>query len=251
MAVIGNIRDLSLVDLFQIVQLGRRTGVLTVDDDYGNWYRTYFDDGFVIYSDANRLYAPLGEDLVKSGIIGRAELERALAAYDGLGRDRPRFGTFLLHRGIIDRPTLVKFIQEKIKIKLFDMFLIEDGSFTYEVTPYRLDEDITVSISITELVMESTKRVDDLKRLRKKIPSLDLVVRKETRPWSELLRGNYEFSATEREILRLAGEGLTIRSIGDALHIDDHLHLLKIINGFLNLGLVHLGIPEPAAEPAS
>ncbi len=248
MAVIGNIRDLSLVDLFQIVQLGRRTAVLTVDDDYGNWYRTYFDDGFVVYADANRPYAPLGEDLVKQNVITRAELERALAAYESQGRERPRFGTFLLHRAVIDRPTLVRFIQDKIKIKLFDMFLIEDGSFTYEVTPYRLDEDITVSISITELVMESTKRVDDMKRLRKKIPSLDLVIRKETRPLVELLRGNYEFSDVEREVLRLAGEGYTIRRIADTLHIDDHLQLLKIVNGFLNLGLIHLGMPE--AVPA-
>lgn len=247
MAVIGNIRDLSLVDLFQIVQLGRRTAILTVDDDYGNWYRTYFEDGFVIYADSNRPYAPLGEALVKAGLLTRAELERALVAYERQGPERARFGTFLLHRGIIDRPTLVKFIQEKIKIKLYDMFLIEDGSFTYEVIPYRLDEDITVSISITELVMESTRRMDDLRRLRKKIPSLDLVVRKETRPLAELLRGNYEFNETEKEILRLAGEGLTIRRIGEMLHIDDHLYLMKIINGFLNLGLVHLGMPEGEA----
>jgi len=244
MAVIGNIRDLSLVDLFQIVQLGRRTGVLTVDDEYGNWYRTYFDDGFVIYADANRPYAPLGEDLVNAGILTRDGLERALNQYNALTREKPRFGTFLVYRGIIERETLVKFIQEKIKIKLFDMFLIEDGSFTYEIVPYRLDEDITVSISITELVMESTKRVDDYKRLRKKIPSLDLVVRKETRSFGELLRGTYEFSETEREVLRLAAEGRTIREIADTLHIDDKLSLLKVINGFLNLGLIRLGMPE-------
>lgn len=244
MAVIGNIRDLSLVDLFQIVQLGRRTGVLTVDDEYGNWYRTYFDDGFVIYADANRPYAPLGEDLVNAGVLGRDGLDRALNQYNSLTREKPRFGTFLVYRGIIEREMLVKFIQEKIKIKLFDMFLIEDGSFTYEIVPYRLDEDITVSISITELVMESTKRVDDYKRLRKKIPSLDLVVRKETRSFGELLRGTYEFSDTEREVLRLAAEGRTIREIADALHIDDKLSLLKVINGFLNLGLIRLGMPE-------
>ncbi len=247
MAVIGNIRDLTLIDLFQIVQLGRRTGVLTVDDDYGNWYRTYFEDGFVIYADSNRPYAPLGEDLVSAGVFTRRCLDDALAEYKSVGADRPRFGTFLLYRGDIDRATLVQFIQEKIKIKLFDMFLIEDGTFTYEITPYRLDEDITVSISITELVMESTKRVDDYKRLRERIPSLDLVVRRETRPLGELLRGTYEFSDTEKEVLRLAGDNLTIREIADALHIDDRLQLLKLINAFLNLGLVYLGIPAASA----
>lgn len=248
MAVIGNIRDLTLVDLFQIVQLGRRTCVLTVDDEEGVWYRTYFDDGFVIYADSNKRYAPLGEDLVNAGVLSRTELESALAEYGGLGGDRPRFGTFLLHRGIIDRETLVEFIQRKIKIKLFDMFLIEEGTFTYELTPYRLDEDITVSISVTELVMESTKRVDDYKRISKRIPSLDLVVRKETRPLAELLRGDYEFSGIEGEVLQLAEKGLTIRDMAERLNIDDQLRLLKVVNGFLNLGLVHLGMPEALVE---
>jgi hypothetical protein len=247
MAVIGNIRDLSLVDLFQIVQLGRRTGILTVDDEYGNWFRTYFDDGFVIYADANRPYTPLGEDLVAATVVSREEVDRALNQYQRLNRERPRFGTYLVYRGIINRETLVKFIQEKIKIKLFDMFLIEDGSFTYEITPYCLDEDITVSISITELVMESTKRVDDYKRLRKKIPSLELVVRKETRSLPELLRGNYEFNEMERGVLRLAADGRTIRELAEELHIDDRLSLLKVINGFLNLGLIRLGMPEARA----
>jgi hypothetical protein len=248
MAVIGNIRDLTLVDLFQIVQLGRRTCVLTVDDEHGVWYRTYFADGFVIYADSNKRYAPLGEDLVKAGAITRAELEAALAEYEALAADRPRFGTFLLYRGVIDREKLVEFIQRKIKMKLFDMFLIEDGTFTYELAPYRLDEDITVSISVTEIVMESTKRVDDYKRLAKRIPSVDLVVRKETRPWSELLRGDYEFSGVEKDALALAGKGLTIREMAENLNIDDELYLLKIVNGFLNLGLVRLGMPEPALE---
>jgi hypothetical protein len=239
MAVIGNIRDLTLVDLFQIVQLGRRTCVLTVDDEHGFWYRTYFADGFVIYADSNRRYAPLGEDLVNADAITRAQLKAALAEYEVLGADRPRFGTFLLHRGVIDREILVEFIQRKIKIKLFDMFLIEDGTFTYEVAPYRLDE---------EIVMESTKRVDDYKRLGKRIPSVDLVVRKETRPWAELLRGDYEFSGVEKDVLGLADKGLTIREMGKKLNIDDHLRLLKVVNGFLNLGLVRLGMPEPALD---
>jgi hypothetical protein len=248
MAVIGNIRDLTLVDLFQIVQLGRRTCVLTVDDEHGIWYRTYFADGFVIYADSNKRYAPLGEDLVNAGIVTRPRREAALVEYGALGADRPRFGTFLLHQGIIDRETLVDFIQKKIKIKLFDMFLIEEGTFTYELAPYRLDEDITVSISVTEIVMESTKRVDDYKRLGKRIPSVDLVVRKENKPWSELLRGDYEFSGVEKDVLGLADKGLTIREMANTLNIDDQLHLLKIVNGFLNLGLVRLGMPEPALE---
>ncbi|UCH77373.1 MAG: DUF4388 domain-containing protein [Candidatus Coatesbacteria bacterium] len=248
MAVIGNIRDLTLVDLFQIVQLGRRTCVLTVDDEYGVWYRTYFEEGFVVYADSNKRYAPLGEDLVHAGVIRRDQLQAALAEYAGLGGDRPRFGTFLLHRGTISRETLVEFIQRKIKIKLFDMFLIEEGTFTYELTPYRLDEDITVSISVTELVMESTKRVDDYKRLQRRIPSVDLIVRKETRPLAELLRGDYEFTELEQEILLLAEKGLTIREMAEELNIDDQLEVLKIVNGFLNLGLVHLGIPELVAE---
>ena len=248
MAVIGNIRDLTLVDLFQIIQLGRRTCVLTVDDENGLWYRTYFDDGFVIYADSNKRYAPLGEDLVHAGVLSREQLESALAEHTALGGDRPRFGTFLLHRGIIDRETLVEFIQRKIKIKLFDMFLIEEGTFTYELTPYRLDEDITVSISVTELVMESTKRVDDYKRISKRIPSVDLAVRKEIRPLAELLRGDYEFSGMENEVLNLSEKGLTIRDMASHLKIDDQLQLLKVVNGFLNLGLVRLGMPEVAVE---
>jgi len=248
MAVIGNVRDLTLVDLFQIVQLGRRTCILTVDDEFGVWYRTYFDDGFVIYADSSKKYAPLGEDLVNAGVITRQQLTRALHEYEESAPEKPRFGTFLLHRGVIGRETLVDFIQRKIKIKLFDMFLIEDGTFTYELTPYRLDEDITVSISVTELVMESTKRMDDYKRISRRIPSIDLVIHKEMRPLAELLRGDYEFSATEREILQLAEQGLTIREMAQRLNIDDQLYLLKIVNGFLNLGLVHLGMPEAAVE---
>mgnify|MGYP003505861274 CR=1 FL=1 len=82
MALEGTIRDFGLPDIFQLIGLQRKTGLLTLTNEKDDESVTVtFENGMVVMADssARRLEDRLGNVLVKQGKITSARLEEALA----------------------------------------------------------------------------------------------------------------------------------------------------------------------------
>src|SRR3954447_1868783 len=99
MALEGTLRDFSLADIFQLIGLQRKTGVLTLrgaDDTV----TVTFLDGKVVGADSlnRRLENPLGTALMRTGTLKQEQLNRALE----IQRETlQRLGFILTHYGII------------------------------------------------------------------------------------------------------------------------------------------------------
>ena len=82
MALEGTIRDFGLPDIFQLIGLQRKTGLLTLANEKDQESVTVtFENGMVVMADssARRLEDRLGNVLVKQGKVARERLDEALA----------------------------------------------------------------------------------------------------------------------------------------------------------------------------
>src|SRR3989442_5925081 len=79
MALEGTIKDFGLPDIFQLIGLQRKTGILTLNNEKDNVTVT-FENGMVVMADqaSKRLEDRLGSVLVKQGKLSKERLDEAL-----------------------------------------------------------------------------------------------------------------------------------------------------------------------------
>src|SRR5512133_1725294 len=98
MALRGNLKDFSLPDVFQLVQLSGKTGVLRIvgpETDGSIWFR----DGDVFFAQSNWRREQLGERLVDAQRITPAALARALELRVSEPEGGRRLGEILVNEG--------------------------------------------------------------------------------------------------------------------------------------------------------
>jgi hypothetical protein len=99
MALEGTLRDFSLADIFQLIGLQRKTGVLTLRSKDDTVTVTFLD-GKVDGADSlsHRLENRLGHVLIRSNLLTQDQLNRALEIQK---ETLQRLGFILTHYGII------------------------------------------------------------------------------------------------------------------------------------------------------
>jgi hypothetical protein len=178
MALEGTIRDFGLPDIFQLIGLQRKTGLLTLTNEKDQETVTVtFEGGMVVMADssARRLEDRLGNVLVKQGKISRERLEEAL----GVQRQTlQRLGHILANASAITTKDLRDALQVQISQIVFRVFRWRDGR--YQFTPAEsvdYDRENFVPMSTDFILMEGIRMVDEWPIIEKKIPSFDIVFR--------------------------------------------------------------------------
>src|SRR6201988_2288650 len=101
MAIEGPLRELGIHDVFQLLDLSRKTGLLRVTSELRHNAGTiYFEDGKIIFAEIRSNPHPLGALLLRTGKISEADLERARDMQQRQG-DKRRLGEILASLGVI------------------------------------------------------------------------------------------------------------------------------------------------------
>jgi hypothetical protein len=178
MALEGTIRDFGLPDIFQLIGLQRKTGLLTLTNDKDEESVTVtFENGMVVMADssARRLEDRLGNVLVKQGKVTRERLEEALSVQR---QTLQRLGHILASASTITTKDLRDALQVQISQIVFRVFRWRDGRYQFapaESVDY--DRENFVPMSTDFILMEGIRMVDEWPIIEKKIPSFDLVFR--------------------------------------------------------------------------
>lgn len=174
MALEGNLKDFSLSDMFRLLGSGRKSGVLYLErsDAHG---KVCFDKGRVFFASSNWNRESLGRRLVKSGVTSEKQLRQALGLQKIQKKEKAgrRLGQILVDEGYLDSKVLENFIQDQINDTLFDLFRWDDGQLRFEADEDCEDEDIGISVSIENIIMEASRRLEIWNKIREKIPSMD------------------------------------------------------------------------------
>jgi hypothetical protein len=158
MSLEGRLEDLSLPDIFQIVSLSKRSGVLVVIRKEGTG-RLVFNQGQVLYASSDNK-SRLGYTLVRKGIITNEDLGNALQTQKAKGFKKP-LGTILVEMDVVSPEVLENEIREHIVDVIHDLLKWERGSFHFELGTASEEDVILVSGLSTEFLLLEAARLQD------------------------------------------------------------------------------------------
>jgi len=249
-ALSGNLRDFSLPDVFQLVSFSRKTGTLAIDRGDAKGF-VYFRDGEVFFAISNWHREPMGRRLVASDKITDRQLTRALEIQSADPEHR-RLGQILVDEGFLAPKILETFVQEQIQDTIFDLFRWEEGDFDFKAGVIPTDEDIGLAVSVENIIMEGSRRLEEWNRIRKKIPGDDVIFRMATAPGE----GTFEISlrASEWKLLCLLDGRRTVADLSGLLDLSD-FEVSRVLYGMFSGGLLEradaAALEEAAAALAS
>ena len=177
MALEGTLKDFSLADIFQLIGLQRKTGVLTLRGKDDTVTVTFLD-GKVVGADSlnRRLENRLGSVLIKTGTLTQDQLNRALEIQK---ETLQRLGFILTHYGIISAQSLKDAIQLQITQIIYRLFRWKDGDYHFsQETTIEYDRDNVVPIAAESILMEGARMMDEWPIIEKRIRSYDMVFRR-------------------------------------------------------------------------
>src|SRR4029079_3595404 len=176
MALEGTIKDFGLPDIFQLIGLQRKTGLLTLKHDKENVTVT-FESGQVVMADSHskRLEDRLGNVLVKQGKLTKEKLDEALQTQKATLQ---RLGHILTTGNYITPKDLKDALQVQVSQIVFRVFRWRDGEYHFEPNEtVDFDRDNFTPMSADFILMEGIRMVDEWPIIEKKIPSMDIVFR--------------------------------------------------------------------------
>jgi hypothetical protein len=176
-ALEGPLKEFHIQDVFQLLDLGRKSGVLRVTSELRQTAASVsFDQGGVVAATLGKNPQRFGARLVRMSKISAKDLDRALAMQEK--GDSRRLGDILVAIGAISRRELDRQLKAQIEETILDLLGWTEGHFRFEegVMGEALVE-APVRIPTEGLLMESARRLDEWSRIEAKVPHLRVVPR--------------------------------------------------------------------------
>ncbi len=247
MAIEGPLRELGLHDVFQLLDLSRKTGVLRISSQLRNNDGTvYFDRGAVVYAEARSNPHRLGDVLLRAGKVTEADLDRARVQQDRDPRHR-RLGRILVDIGAIPERELERQVEFHIEETVFELMSWREGFFSFaEGALEGLPADVLVRIPVEKLLMEGARRIDEWSRIETHLPHLGVVPSLATPTEAGGSMSHLHLLPEEWLVLAQVDGQRDVRGIALSLARPE-FEIAKTLFGLVATGVLVLTDPAPAA----
>lgn len=216
MPLVGNLHDFALHDFLYLVAHGNKSGSLWLYSA-GDEARLYFEQGKLVSVLQPRRAERLGELLLRTGKISLPQLHQALETQKT--NRGTLLGTLLIEHGAISETELQASIQLFIERVVYDLIAWREGVFEWhaEQRP-ALDQILTpVPLTVESLVMEGVRRVDEMTRIRERIPSDEAIVR--LTPLAFTPQGEVNLTAAEWRVFARVNDQRSVAEIARLLNL--------------------------------
>lgn len=242
MPLIGELHDFALHDFLYLVARGLKTGSLVLrrpDTDA----RLFFEKGKLVSVVRPLQSERLGEMLIRIGKITQPQLDQALALQRA-GNLRP-IGEILVELGHITKEDWQSSVQMVIENTVYDLFTWHDGQFEFRAgePPPAQEIQTPVPIAVENLIMEGVRRVDELTRIKERIPSTDMLVCLTEHAADP--KGEVNLTAEEWRIFARVNNRTSIDALAERLN-QSLFQVSSVVFGLIVYGLVKV-VPDRAA----
>jgi CheY-like chemotaxis protein len=238
--VAGDLEVFGIANLLQMLSSAECHGFLTIakGDDRKV---IQFSPGGIHLVRGVRHTNPLGEILIRNGTLTRDRLGKLLEEQQKTGT---RLGDLVVAAGILSSESLVAALREQVAEEIYDLFTWSDSTFEFVESladPSTEDQgplaDVALDANVMSIMIEASRRMDELERIRAVIPDNRLVPQQVQLPVTiddlELDRHAVE------EILPLADGVRSIdRIIEESLH--PKFTVLRTLYGLTERGILKI-----------
>ena len=245
MAIEGPLRELGIHDVFQLLDLSRKTGSLRVTSALrDNEGVVCFEAGRVVAASIRTNPHPLGAMLVRAGKISETDLERARALQVERA-DGKRLGELLVEAGCLTWRELERQVRLQIETVVFELMSWQEGFFSFvEGGTSDPATEAVARISTESLLMEGARRIDEWARIAHKIPHLGVVP--VLAPIDEDHPSLLDLLPSEWEMLAMIDGHTDLRGIALRLGRSE-FDVAKVAYGLLSTGVIALRATEKPA----
>ena len=244
MAIEGPLRELGIHDVFQLLDLSRKTGALRVTSDLRDDEGVVlFDGGRVIHASVRSHPTSIERILRQAGKVNDADLAVAFALET---RDGEGLGDRLVRAGVITQRELERQLRLAIESVVFELLSWQEGFFSFEERAVAdVPLDARIRISTESLLMEGARRIDEWSRIADKIPSLSVVPM--LAPVEDDRASVLDLLPHEWEVLMMIDGERDLRGIAGSLGSSE-FEIAKIAYGLLSTGVVALKNAERPSQ---
>ncbi len=226
----GNFEGQNLTSIFQLLYTDQKTGFLRVSSD-DKESRVYFNQGTIVYASSSMKKARLGFLMIQDGIISSKQLKECLA----LAKERGlSLGKILVDRGFIALQTLEKYNTRQVEEIIYNLLFWKKGKFEYKDARLNLNGMIATSLNPMKLILEASRRMDEMSVLTEAIPSERVVFKIST---TVDTKEEFKLNANEWKVLSLIDGNRTVRQIIQDSRYDEFA-VYKILFSVISYGLI-------------
>lgn len=138
MSFTGDLEHLPIVDVIQLMNTSRKSGILSVKGKKGE-SQLVFKDGYIVSASHLNNSIRIGQILIDTGFITQAILEQALQKQQQDGSDRKPLVITMIEMGVIKEEDAYKGLQKLIEITLVEILTWKSGKFTLEALTHSID----------------------------------------------------------------------------------------------------------------
>jgi tetratricopeptide (TPR) repeat protein len=245
MPIEGPLRELGIHDVFQLLDLSRKTGALRVTSDLRDDEGVVlFDGGRVIHASVRSHPTSIERILRQAGKVSDEDLAAAatLETLPGEG-----LGERLVRSGAITQRELERQLRLAIESVVFELLSWQEGFFSFEERAVAdVPLDARIRISTESLLMEGARRIDEWSRIADKVPSLSVVPM--LAPVDDDRASVLDLLPHEWEVLMMIDTARDLRGIAAALGRSE-FEIAKIAYGLVSTGVVELA-QGPTGRPS-
>lgn len=234
----GTLDDFSLPEIFRLTSHVKKTGRLEVERRNGSG-RVYFRDGDVYYAASTKSKEPLGRKLMRSGRVNEEQLRSAIDENEATGK---RVGEILVERGDVELELIEWAVRSQIEDAVFDLLRWDLGAFVWE-PDVEIDVEVPLAVSVDNLIIEASRRLDEISQIRRQIESPDVVLAMAPRPPD----GAHQINITSEEwqVLVLVDGQRSVADIASCIGADA-FQTTRMLFGLMNAGLIYNTRDKPA-----
>ncbi len=259
----GTLRDLPTSQMLHLIDLAQKTGTYRL---YGSVPTGYKDEVPTRGNGRSSVYTvPLGTERVRISFLqgklihatttgpeshlasvlykaGKLNLQKYLVFRESATHHGDKaLALSLINANYVTQGDVIQSLRQHMLGILFDVLTWNQELFTFEEGELLSSDWITVSIDLENIVLESSRRVHELRDLLQAVPSLDLVLKFADRPVSTI--NKIVLKVDDWHVLSLVNSHNSIAWIANECHMTD-TEIRRIVARFLRAGLV-----EPVEKP--
>jgi hypothetical protein len=240
MALQGNLRDFSITQLLNLINLACKTGMLVIEGPVEVAQIT-FRDGKLSYAqigqEENNLAAIL---FLTKKITSQQSASLKVRAAQMTDKE---LGLLLINAGFFSQDVILSSLQQYYLDLVRRVFTWVEGYFHFEAGMMPPDGKIMVRVDLENLIIEGSRQLKEMVLLQEEIPSLDMALKFTARPGANLR--NINLNVEEWRVVSFINPKNSIKQIARTTKMDD-LQIRRVVYSLLQAGLIEIVRPISA-----